>query len=249
MSDATSTAQRQQERQQGIFTSLLSFPIRFVAVLFGSLLLSIVIECVGMYALWPEEGWRHSQQMFEFELNQFSNDFKRSALVQEPGRTTQELIQIAYSAVFESTGMVNSLQETSQRAQAANKLSRRDGRYYVGSLYISLENGLIAAAYTFLVFVVRLLVLFLSLPLFAMAVFIGIVDGLVCRDIRRFGAGRESGYVYHRAKACVMPLATLPWVIYLSIPVSVEAALIIVPGAFFLGCASAITARNFKKYL
>ena len=53
------------------------------------------------------------------------------------------------------------------------------------------------------------------------ATFVGLVDGLVRRDIRRFGAGRESGFIYHRARASLIPLAVLPWVAYLALPVSV----------------------------
>ncbi len=53
------------------------------------------------------------------------------------------------------------------------------------------------------------------------AAFVGLVDGLVRRDIRRFGAGRESGFIYHRARAGLIPLAVLPWVAYLALPVSV----------------------------
>src|SRR3546814_9826208 len=64
---------------------------------------------------------------------------------------------------------------------------------YIGLVYVNVESNLIAAAYTTLVFLVRLLVLCLTLPLFLMAAFVGLVDGLVRRDIRRFGAGRESG--------------------------------------------------------
>lgn len=70
----------------------------------------------------------------------------------------------------------------------------KDFRYYIGLVYVNVESYyLIAAAYTVLVFLVRLLVLCLMLPLFLMAAFVGFVDGLVRRDIRRFGAGRESG--------------------------------------------------------
>ncbi|WP_237881374.1 TIGR03747 family integrating conjugative element membrane protein [Pseudomonas sp. PGPR40] len=249
MSDSAATAQRQQQRQQGLLIGLLTLPFRFVGLLFGSLMLSIVIECAGMYFFWPEEGWRHSQQMFEFELAQLSKDFSRSALVQEPGRTTQALVQMAHDGVLVKTGIAKWVQNTSQNARAAQNDSARTARYYVGTLYTHLENGLIAAAYTVLVFFVRLLVLFLTLPLFVIAAFIGLVDGLVRRDIRRFGAGRESGYIYHRAKACVMPLITWPWVLYLALPMSVNAVLILLPSAIFLGLALAITAGSFKKYL
>ena len=111
------------------------------------------------------------------------------------------------------------------------------------------ESYLIAATYTTLVFLVRLLVLCLTLPLFLMAAFVGLVDGLVRRDVRRFGAGRESGFIYHRAKAALMPLAVLPWVIYLALPVSVNPLLILLPSAALHGVAVCIAAATFKKYL
>lgn len=98
-------------------------------------------------------------------------------------------------------------------------------------------------------FIVRLMVLVLTLPLFLMAAFVGLVDGLVRRDIRRFGAGRESGFIYHRAKASLMPLAVLPWVIYLALPVSISPLLILLPSAVLLGLATNIAAGSFKKYL
>ncbi len=64
-----------------------------------------------------------------------------------------------------------------------------------------------------------------------------LVDGLVRRDIRRFGAGRESGFISHRARASLIPLAVLPWVTYLALPVSVNPLLILLPSAALLGLA------------
>ena len=81
------------------------------------------------------------------------------------------------------------------------------------------------------------------------ATFVGLVDGLVRRDIRRFGAGRESGFIYHRARASLIPLAVLPWVTYLTLPVSVNPLLILLPSAVLLGVAVCIAAATFKKYL
>lgn len=98
-------------------------------------------------------------------------------------------------------------------------------------------------------FLVRLLVLVLTIPLFLMAAFVGLVDGLVRRDIRRFGAGRESGFVYHRAKASLMPLAVMPWVLYLTLPVSAHPLLLLLPCAILLGAATDLAAGSFKKYL
>jgi integrating conjugative element membrane protein (TIGR03747 family) len=77
----------------------------------------------------------------------------------------------------------------------------------------------------------------------------GQVDGLVRRDIRRFDAGRESGFIYHRARASLIPLAVLPWVTYLALPVSVNPLQILLPSAALLGVAVCIAAATFKKYL
>ncbi|WP_460322828.1 TIGR03747 family integrating conjugative element membrane protein [Pseudomonas ogarae] len=249
MSDPAATSQRQQAQQQGLFISLLTLPFRFIGVLCGSLILSVAIECAGMYFIWPEEGWYHSRRMFEFELAQMSKDFTRSALVQEPGRTAQTLVLKVHEIVLVKTGIADSLQDTSNKARNAQIDRAHSGRYYLGTIYTYLENGLIAAAYTVLVFIVRLLVLVLTLPLFVTTAFVGLVDGLVCRDIRRFGAGRESGYIYHRAKACVIPLIIWPWILYLALPVSLDAVLILLPSAALLGIVVALTASRFKKYL
>lgn len=39
--------------------------------------------------------------------------------------------------------------------------------------------------------------------MFALTITIGLIDGLVRRDLRRFGAGHESGFVYHHARRMI----------------------------------------------
>jgi len=249
MSDPAATAQRQQTRQRNLVGSVVSLPFRFFGVLCGSLLLCILIEWVGMHLFWPEQGWRHAQAMLHYELDQLSTHFTRSVVVQEPGRTAHRLIDEAHEWIFVRTGLMDWMQGAATQARAGADSASRDFRYYLGVVYVHLESYLIAAAYTLLVFLVRLLVLCLMLPLFCMVAFVGLVDGLVRRDIRRFGAGRESGFVYHRAKAALMPLLVLPWVSYLALPVSVSPLLILLPSALLLGVVVDITAGSFKKYL
>jgi integrating conjugative element membrane protein (TIGR03747 family) len=231
MSDPAVAVQRQQVRQQGLIAGLVTLPFRLFGVLCGSLLLCIVIECIGMHFLWPEQGWRHAQDMLNYELSQVSEHFTQSVLVQEPGRSARQLVEWAYQGLFVKTGLLDWIRD------------------YIGQLYVHVESYLIASAYTVLVFLVRLLVLVLTLPLFLMAAFTGLVDGLVRRDVRGFGAGRESGFVYHRARASLMPLAVLPWVTYLALPISVHPLLILLPSAALLGVAVCIASATFKKYL
>lgn len=249
MSDVASTAKRQEARRDGLLVGLITLPFRLFGVLVGSLLISIVIECVGMHFFWKEQGWRHSQEMLQYELTHLSKHFTRSAVIHEPGRSAHQLVETGYRWIFLRTGLLSRMEQTAERARAPNKVGTRDFRYYISQGYVWAENYLIAAAFTALTFLVRLLVLVLTLPLFVMAAFVGFVDGLVRRDVRKFGAGRESGFIYHRAKATLVPLAVLPWVIYLALPISVHPLLILLPSAALLGFVTNLTAGSFKKYL
>lgn len=249
MSDPAATAQRQQVRQQGFVAGLVTLPFRLFGVLCASLILSIIVECVGMHLFWPDQGWRHASDMLTYELDQLSGNFTRSAVVQEPGRTARWLVEQSYEWMFVRSGLAEWMRESSEQASAPSRGGDRDFRYYISQVYVWSEGYLIAAAFTVLVFLVRLLVLVLTLPLFLLAAFVGFVDGLVRRDIRRMGAGRESGFVYHRAKASLMPLAVLPWVVYLALPFSVSPLWVLLPSAILLGVAVNIAAGSFKKYL
>lgn len=111
---------------------------------------------------------------------------------------------------------------------------------------------MLAALFTVLVFCVRLVVLLMTIPLFAMAALTGLVDGLVRRDLRKFGAGRESSYLYHKARGTIMPLAIFPG------PYTWDSRSASVPWwwcslarpcAALLGVSVSITAASFKKYL
>ena len=248
MKEPVGTAQRQQAASRGLFISLLSLPWRLFGMLCASLLLSILVECVGLHLFWREQGWRHAEAMLDYELEQLSSQFTRSALVREPGRTAQRLVGDAHEWLFVRSGLQQFRRDAVQ-APATSPVGMPNARYYIGQGYVWIENYLLAAAYTTLTFLVRLLVLALSLPLLLLAAFVGLVDGLVRRDIRRFGAGRESGFVYHRAKALLMPVAVLPLVVYLALPVSLHPLWILLPGAAGLALLLNVGVGSFKKYL
>ncbi|MCF5173309.1 TIGR03747 family integrating conjugative element membrane protein [Pseudomonas canadensis] len=135
-------------------------------------------------------------------------------------------------------------------ARQARVSSQGNGFWsWTNQLYVSIEDFVLAAVYVTLTFVVRLTILVLAIPLFLLAIFTGFVDGLIRRDLRKFGAGRESSFVYHRAKRAVLPLLIVPWVIYLSLPFSLNPMAVFFPCAVMLGIITAITATTFKKYL
>ena len=116
MSDAASTAQREQNRRQGLIVGTITLPLRLLGVLVGSLLFSILMECIGMHLFWKDQGWQHSQQMLQYELGHLSNHFTRSVVVQEPGRTAHALVDTGYEWVFVRSGLLERMSQTAERA-------------------------------------------------------------------------------------------------------------------------------------
>lgn len=107
----------------------------------------------------------------------------------------------------------------------------------------------ITAIYVTLMTLTRCVILVLTAPLFILAAIVGFTDGLVSRDLRRFGAGRESAFVYHHAKRMVTPIFLTGWLIYLSLPFSIHPSLFLLPCALVFGLMIAIATASFKKYL
>lgn len=251
MTDIAEKAQQQQEGQKTFLGILIATPFHFLGVMFGSLLAAIVVEWICLYLFWPEAGWRHAQQMFEYELSWLSQDLIHSVVIKEPGRTATWLAQIVYDWLMVKTGMLDSINALTQYARTSSpqQIVNLDLRYETGRVMIKLQDYGLAALYTVLTFCVRMVILTMTIPLFLLAGFTGLVDGLVRRDLRKFGSGRESSYLYHKARGTIIPLTIVPWTVYLAMPVSVSPFLILLPSAVLLGMSVFITVSSFKKYL
>jgi len=250
VADIAQKAEQQQEGQKTLLGMLFSLPFHFIGVVFGSLLGAIVLEWLCLYLLWPAAGWKHAQQMFEYELGWLSQDLLQSVIVREPGQTAAWLAQSAYDWIMIKSGLQDSINSLTQYARAVQlQPGSFDLRYQVGWMMIHSQDYGLAALYTVLTFCVRMVILTLTLPLFLLAAFTGAVDGLVRRDLRKFGSGRESSYLYHKARGTIVPLAIVPWTVYLAIPISVSPLLILLPCALLLGVSVCVTVSSFKKYL
>jgi len=239
----TPPSQSTAQRRPGLIFGTVELCLRLLGLLFAALVFSIVLEFVGILWFWPEQGWHHSHAMWQTELGWLSSHFKASLLVQEPAQATAKILEHLNDWVVIRSGWVQS--------DAYLKLLSHDpslqGQF--AQVYVVVQDYLLAAIFIVFTFVVRLTVLTLAIPLFLLAVLTGAVDGLMRRDLRKFGAGRESSFVYHRAKRALRPLMVSPWIIYLSLPWSINPNWILLPSAALLGLMVAITAAAFKKYL
>lgn len=230
-------------QRPGLFVSAMGLVLRIIGLLLASLLFSILAEFAGLLLFWGDQGWRHSQAMLTSELGWLSEHFKSSLMLHEPGQTVVQWLDFLNQWLLVNTGFADF-------AQQARVSSQNSGSWgWINQLYVSVEDFVLATVYVSFTFVVRLSILALATPLFLLAMFTGFIDGLMRRDLRKFGAGRESSFVYHRAKRAVIPLLIVPWILYLSLPFSLNPMAVFLPCAVMLGVAMAITAATFKKYL
>ncbi|WP_409488512.1 TIGR03747 family integrating conjugative element membrane protein [Pseudomonas promysalinigenes] len=231
------------QRRPGLIFGTLELCLRLLGLLFASLIFSIVLELMGMLWFWPEQGWHHSHVMWLSELGWLSDHFKNSLLVEEPAQATAKVLQHLKEWVVVRSGWA---QSDTQLKLLSHEVSVQ-GQFAQG--YVVLQDYLLAALFTVFTFVVRLAVLTLAMPLFVLAVITGAVDGLMRRDLRKFSADRETSFLYHRAKRTLLPIMLSPWVVYLSLPWSINPTWVLLPCAALLGWMVAITATTFKKYL
>jgi integrating conjugative element membrane protein (TIGR03747 family) len=179
------------------------------------------------------------------ELQFLGADFHRSWLTDHPMRFASELSERFYYIVFEWTGFVDLLQWIMQAPSAEES----GVRPVLHRLYRPVADFVLAGMQITQVFAVRLAILALATPVFGLFTLVALVDGLVRRDLRRWGGGRESSFVYHYAKKAAIPLIIMAWVLYLALPFSLHPSWIILPFALAFAFAVTITASTFKKYL
>ncbi len=231
---ATKSAEQTHERRGGLFSRSIGIPMQLVGILLVSLLCSILIEWVGIYwQWWDQPGAEHARMTMEREMSWLDTEFSRSLVVSSPVEAATWFIGQAYEWTFVKTGI-------------AGFLERNAGS---GGWLGAAHEYLQAAIYVTLMTLTRVVILVLTSPLFALAALVGVIDGLVRRDLRRFGAGRESAFVYHHAKRAVGPIFVVGWIIYLSVPFAIHPNVFLLPCAALFGLMISIATGSFKKYL
>lgn len=115
-------------------------------------------------------------------------------------------------------------------------------------------NGLLhelatVLAYSLLSFMLRLLWLSTMLPLLCLCVVIGLTEGLVQRDLRRFSSGLESVFLHRYVAKSGSSVTTTLWLAYLAKPLFLPAMLILLPTALWYGLTIWMVVSSFKRWL
>lgn len=237
-------------KAHGFFTLLLwDTPWRIIGILLVSLLFSLIVEYIGIAFFWPDQGAEHSRAVMQTESGYFAEGFTQSLLLSSPVATVQGWIALGYQWLFVNSGFMDWLQSIQAPAvESGNGVTDELNAWSGGVVQVAYEY-LLATMYVSLVFLMRVTILILSVPLFVLVAIVGIADGMVRRDLRRYGAAYESSFLYHHAKRVVKPAAFIPCMLYLSAPFAVYPNLLLLPAALLMGLAISVTIGSFKKYL
>lgn len=236
---------RRREVRQGLLSKTLTAFAHAIKWLLLSLVFSILIEWLGMTLWWPEQGLDHSRDMLRAEIGFLQTDFTRSLVSSDPARFTKTVADRTFYVLFEFTRFDDFIAWVGQPPTA----DESGLRPRLHAVFRPIAEYVLAAMQITQVFSVRLAVLALAMPVFVLFGLVAVVDGLVKRDLRRWGGGRESSFVYHWAKRSALPLLVLTWVIYLALPFSLHPSVVILPFATLFALSVTVTASTFKKHL
>ncbi len=240
------------QHRAGVVASAVWLLISMVFWLFGSVIFSVLLELIGMHLWWPEQGAAHSRAMYEAELGYLNQDLRRSIVSSDAARFAEHCADQVHYWLVERTHLETHLTRLEQRLESSASPANPLQNKVFGGVSMLLNQArehLMAAITTIQVTALRVAVLVLSFPVFVLAGLVGLTEGLVRRDLRRWGGGRESAFVYHQAKMLVFPLFISAWVLYLSLPFNLHPNLVILPCAAGFGAALMVSASAFKKYL
>ena len=234
--------------------SIIGLTISIVIFVYIGVILSILAEWIGMAFFYPEEGSGHSREMLRVEYGYLSEDLRSSPYVKDTVVLANKVTTVVkdYSLVYVG---LKTYQVKIGKYEEKILSAKQQGR----SAY-DVAPGLVAFGYEIreyitaglniiVVYAIRLTLILLGLPMFALFFLWGLVKGLNNRDLRRWGVDRESAYMYSYSKAAVLPMLALPFILYLAIPFSVHPALILLPCAIAEGYIIMMMATKFKKYL
>ncbi|MGR5563274.1 DUF4400 domain-containing protein [Klebsiella michiganensis] len=123
------------------------------------------------------------------------------------------------------------------------------GAIHVFMANMFLQEPFTALSYTLVSFMQRLVWLAAMLPLLCMCAITGLTEGLVRRDLRRFGSGLESVFLHRYVIRTGSSVATTLWVCYLAQPLFLPTMLFLLPATFWLGITIWMAAGSFKRWL
>ncbi|EDW6384716.1 TIGR03747 family integrating conjugative element membrane protein [Salmonella enterica subsp. enterica serovar Java] len=217
-------------RRPGLLGWIALLPGVLAGFCLGAWMLAIALGWLGDEFFWQNTCASHSEQVLQATWQWW----KSSAGA--PVWLVEDLALISDTLQQWITSLVHSL-------------NGQSGLFWTETVTTVIHCALLSAGNVTLTFLLRLAILLQALPLFALTIIIGLIDGLVRRDLRRFGAGHESGFVYHHARRMISSSLIATGLVWLAVPIFLVPEYVFIPTAAGIGLAVSMTGGSFKKYV
>ncbi len=230
------------KKPPGLLARFFTAGVGMVFWLLLALLLSIALEWIGIAYCWPAQGHHHAEGLLHRETRFLHHHLAQfhSVWDQTIHHYTRAFLQWAAEDAH-----LHALVQGLASSPEANTGTLGEWRV---RFYRQYQAYILATPVVVQLFCVRLAIIVFSLPVFVVMALVGVVDGLVERDLRRWGGGRESSNLYNLARKTVFPLFIVATVVYLSSPISLHPAGVMMPFAIAWGLAIQLTFSRLKKY-
>lgn len=209
--------------------SIIKMPFVLAGILLMSLLISIVVEWIGLSLFWYEEGSNHSLDILNAEIGYLSTSITENSSANSLRNSALSIKNFSYYWLFEWTGIAGGLQYL-----AASKV---------------LTDYILATINIVQIFVIRLTVTVLSLPLFLLCTAWGVLEGLIRRDLRRFGVDKERGLIYHESKLWLGAFVVLPIILYFAFPFEINPVYVFPPFALLTAFNALVFTSTLTKHI
>ena len=214
--------------------------------------IGMMIEIVGSFTLWRDLQENHAQQIVEQDL-EYIAQAPRSLLVRDTVAWSEQLVRNV-RLPYERLGVIAWYERQQAIFQAAQDAPSGDLRHNAAranrSMQILLSRWAVTSMYVLQDVLLRLSVAAFAAPAFILACLVGVVDGLVRRDLRRWGGGRESSFVYHHAKRYTAWALTGGFGLYLAWPFgNFNPSHMVIVFTVLVAFAMSTTVATFKKYV
>lgn len=238
----------------GPFELAVEIVMGLVFVTVFSCFIGVLIEVIGSYTIWPNQGTTHAQTMVANDLAHIA-EAPRSLIVDDTIAFSEQLVAWVQWP-YDRFGLLEWHQRTAQRQQPSESPTPQKagfmGRMRGAGNLVSQTLGTWALMSMYVVqdVLLRMSVAAFALPAFVLACMVGVVDGLVRRDLRRWGGGRESSFVYHHAKRYTVWALTGGFSLYLAWPFGgFNPAYMVLVFTVLVAFTMSTTVAAFKKYV
>lgn len=217
-------------RRTGLLGWFALLPGVLAGFFLGAWMLAIALEWLGDAFFWRNTCASHSGQVLQATWHWWRGSAGAPVWLVENLALASDTLQQGIAALVHS-------------------LNGQSGLFWTETLTSMIRCALLSAGNVTLTFLLRLAVLLQALPLFALIIVVGLIDGLVRRDLRRFGADHESGFVYHHARRMIGSTLAATGLVWLAAPIFLDSEYVLVLGTMVIGGAMSVTIGAFKKHI